>query len=115
LVFAGLGPVRTNSRPEITNALGAFLFLGGNQMTRVHMTGIRGGLCAISAALILLALAAAAQSPPADQARQWCFGSSETGDEQRIDGCTIVLQADPSNVSAFVAARIAGAYEHRAI
>jgi hypothetical protein len=68
------------------------------------MTGIRGGVCAISAALILLALPAAAQSSPADQARQWCFGSSETSDDERIDGCTNVLHANPSNVVAFVAA-----------
>ncbi|MGY8704867.1 hypothetical protein RAD16_03870 [Bradyrhizobium sp. 18BD] len=50
--------------------------------------------------MILLALPAAAQSPSPAQARQWCFGASKLGDEQRLAGCSAVLRANPSNALA---------------
>ncbi|MDN3276855.1 hypothetical protein QWJ07_21505 [Frankia sp. RB7] len=102
-------------------------------MTCNHKIGIRGGLRAIGAALILFSLPAAAQSSPADQARQWCFGSSEINDDRRIEGCSTPLQADPSNAAVLfnraksfrhkkdlaaakaINAGIADAFEHLAI
>ena len=71
-----------------------------HSMSYNHKVGIRGGLCTIGTALILLALPAAAQSPSPAQARQWCFATSKLGDDQRLAGCSAVLQANPSNAVA---------------
>ena len=61
---------------------------------------IRARLCAIGTALILLAPSAAAQSPSPAQARRWCFGTGKVSDDQRLDGCSTVLKADPLNAAA---------------
>ena len=70
-------------------------------MTCNHKIDIRTCLCAIAAALTLLTFPAAAQSPSPAQARRWCFANDDkVSDDQRMDGCTVVLKADPSNAAA---------------
>lgn len=50
--------------------------------------------------LTLLTFPAAAQSPSAAQARQWCFGSGGVSDDIRLAGCSALLQANPANQRA---------------
>ncbi len=61
-------------------------------MTYNPKINIQLRLCAAAAALALLTFPAAAQSPSAAQARQWCFGSAGITDGQRLAGCSAVLQ-----------------------
>lgn len=84
----------------ITNALEARWFLDGHHKNCNHKIGILVALHAIGAASIVLTLPAAAQSPSAAQARQWCFGTDKISDDQRLVGCSAVLQANPSNALA---------------